>query len=120
MITLLSVAVGGAIGASLRFLVGLAVGLPLGTLTVNVVGSLVMGILAAVLLLGDDGPSRYAPFLMTGVMGGFTTFSAFSLDVLRLFESGRFGMAALYASASFVLSITACAAGLWVARSVMA
>jgi CrcB protein len=120
MITLLSVAAGGAIGAALRFLVGLGIGLPLGTFAVNVAGSLVMGALAAILLFGDKGPSPLAPFLMTGVLGGFTTFSAFSLDVLRLVESGRFGMAAIYASASFILSIAACAVGLWVARAVMA
>lgn len=117
--TILSVALGGAIGASLRHLVGLWVGFPWGTLSVNVAGSLIMGLLAALVLFGAKGPSPVAPFLMTGVLGGFTTFSAFSLDVMRLVETGRLGTASLYVVASVVLSIGACASGLWLARTVV-
>ncbi len=118
--TVLFVALGGAIGASMRHLVGLWVGFPWGTLTVNVIGSLIMGLLAAVLLFGAKGPSPVAPFLLVGVLGGFTTFSAFSLDVMRLVETGRLGSAALYVALSVVLSIGACALGLWITRAVAA
>jgi CrcB protein len=119
-ITLLQVALGGAIGAVARFLVvtgttrAFGTGFPMGTLAVNVAGSLAMGMLAALLL----GPKAHpaAPFLITGILGGFTTFSAFSLDALRLLEDGRIGSAALYVVLSVVLSLGACAAGLMMMR----
>lgn len=119
--TVLQVALGGAIGASARYLVVtgatrlFGTGFPLGTLAVNVAGSLAMGLLAAV-LLGPKGASPAAPFVITGLLGGFTTFSAFSLDALRLLETGRFGTAALYIVLSVVLSLGACAAGLMMMR----
>src|SRR5690606_20926457 len=109
--TLSSVALGGAIGASLRYLVSVTTmrligpGFPWATLTVNVVGSFLMGVLVGV--LSQKGGMRLAPFLMTGVLGGFTTFSAFSLDVLTLFERGAMMQAALYALASVGLSLLA-------------
>ena len=118
--TLLFVALGGAIGASLRYLVGLAVAFPWGTMTVNVAGSLIMGMLAAALMFSGKGPSFAVPFLMTGVLGGFTTFSAFSLDAWRLFEAGRPGTAALYVTASVVLSLAACGIGIFLARGLTA
>jgi len=120
-ITLLQVALGGAIGAVARFLVvtgtarAFGTGFPMGTLAVNVAGSLAIGVLAAV-LLWPKGASPAAPFLITGVLGGFTTFSAFSLDALRLVEDGRIGTAALYVVLSVVLSLAACAAGLMMVR----
>ncbi len=120
LITLLQVALGGAIGAAARFLVvtgaarAFGTGFPMGTLAVNVAGSLAMGILAAWLLGPKASPA--APFLITGVLGGFTTFSAFSLDALRLLETGRIGTAALYVTLSVVLSLGACAAGLMMMR----
>ncbi len=117
MNTLVFVALGGAIGAALRYLVGLAVAFPLGTLAVNVAGSFVIGVLA-VLLLGPKGPSAAAPFLITGVLGGFTTFSAFSLDTARLVQDGRIGTAGSYVAASVGLSLLACFAGLWLARGI--
>lgn len=122
--TLLQVALGGAIGAAARFLVvtgaarAFGAGFPIGTLAVNVAGSLAMGVLAALLLGARPHPA--APFLLTGVLGGFTTFSAFSLDALRLIEDGRLGTAALYVVLSGVLSLAACAAGLMMARGAMA
>jgi CrcB protein len=61
-------------------------------------------------------PATAMPLLVTGVLGGFTTFSAFSLDALRLIEGGRPGAAALYVSGSVGLSLLACAAGLWIGR----
>ena len=116
MKTLIMVALGGALGASLRFLVGVAVGFPLGTLAVNVTGSLAIGV---VWVLADK-TSLLLPFLMTGLLGGFTTFSAFSLDTLRLLEAGRAGVAFSYVGASVILSLAACLLGLWVAREVLA
>ncbi|MEM7060620.1 MAG: CrcB family protein [Pseudomonadota bacterium] len=119
---LLLVAAGGAIGAVLRFLsvgsIGRAVGeIAVGTLLVNVMGSFLMG-LCAVLMLEKtpEAISRLAPFLMTGLFGGFTTFSAFSLDAFRFYEDGRLVAAAGYVGGSVVLSILALIAGIALAR----
>jgi CrcB protein len=117
--TLLQVAVGGAIGSVARFLVTAGVaraclpGFPLGTLVVNVTGSFVMGVLFVVM----TREGRFSPMLMTGVLGGFTTFSAFSLDAVCLWERGDQGTAALYVGLSVVLSIMALVAGLAAARA---
>jgi CrcB protein len=122
---LLLVAAGGAIGATLRYLsvvwfLRVLPGFPWGTLFVNVVGSGAMGVLAVVIMERmPDGWSRLAPFLMTGVLGGFTTFSAFSLDLLGLVERGRMVEAAGYLGGSVVLSVLALWAGLTLARSVV-
>ena len=119
--TLIWVALGGAIGSALRYLTNLAalrllgVGFPWGTAVVNVVGSFAMGLLA-VLLLERTGNSRLAPFLMTGVLGGFTTFSAFSLDALRLVEEGHMDSAVYYIAGSVALSIAALMIGMALAR----
>ncbi|MFV0473183.1 MAG: fluoride efflux transporter CrcB [Pikeienuella sp.] len=119
---LIIVGMGGALGAMLRHLSGVAAlrimgaGFPWGTLFVNVVGSFLMG-LAAVLILGRFGHSPHAAGLvMTGFLGGFTTFSAFSLDVFRLLETGRAGAAALYVGGSVALSIGALFIGFMIAR----
>ncbi|WP_089270741.1 fluoride efflux transporter CrcB [Puniceibacterium sediminis] len=122
--TLLQVALGGALGASSRYLTGLATirligpGFPWGTLTVNVVGSFLMGIV--VVVLAQTVGNRYAPLLMTGFLGGFTTFSAFSLDAVTLYERGALGLAAGYVLASVILSLLALMAGLLVARGILA
>ncbi len=112
--TLLYVAAGGAIGASLRYLASLAVPFPFGTLTVNVVGSFVMGLF--LVLLAEKGIDRWQPFVMTGVLGGFTTFSAFSLDALRLWEGGQAGFAISYVLGSVILSLAAIVAAVVMAR----
>ena len=118
--TLLQVALGGAIGASGRYLTGFAAlrlmgpGFPWGTLTVNIVGSFVMGVI--VVVLGHLSANRFAPLLMTGVLGGFTTFSAFSLDAVTIWERGETVTAAIYVLASVVLSLSALMFGLFVAR----
>ncbi len=124
MPTVLIVALGGAIGASARYLSGawiirvMGSGFPYGTMFVNVVGSFLMGLLAVYLMERMDGSwARYAPFLMTGVLGGFTTFSAFSLDALFLMERGRMGAAALYMGGSVVLAIGALFLGMMIARA---
>ncbi|MEM7746171.1 MAG: CrcB family protein [Pseudomonadota bacterium] len=117
------VAIGGAAGASLRYLVAAWAGRLLGagymgTLVVNVAGSFLMGILAVVLMERVPGGwQRFAPLLITGVLGGFTTFSAFSLDALYLLERGRFLAASGYIAGSVGLSILALYAGLALARS---
>ena len=123
MMTFLSVALGGAIGASARFAVNLAaarlfvMGFPVGTLCVNVLGSFAMGVLAVLLL---DRASPLAPFLLTGVLGGFTTFSAFSLDTLMLWERGQPGLALVYVILSVAASLLAVFAGLALGRSILA
>lgn len=115
MITpVISVALGGALGSVLRYLVGLVVAFPMGTLTVNVIGSFAIGLIWV--HLADRGLQHWLPFLMTGVLGGFTTFSAFTLDALRLVEEGRVTAAGAYVLASLILSVFACGAGLWIAR----
>lgn len=122
--TLLQVALGGAIGASGRYLTGvLAVrlmghGFPWGTLAVNVIGSFAMGVL--VVALAQYNATRFAPLLMTGVLGGFTTFSAFSLDAVTLFERGALMTAALYVGASVALAILGLVLGMMAARGYFA
>lgn len=119
------VALGGAIGAGCRHLVGLAAlrllgpGFPYGTLTVNVVGGLLMGILAGYFALRfhGGGGQELRLFLATGVLGGFTTFSAFSLDAMLLWERGDILGAAAYVALSVVLSIAALAGGLMLMRA---
>ena len=116
------VALGGGIGAGCRHLVNVGAlrlfgpGFPVGTLAVNVVGSLLMGLLAGWLALKGSGGSGLRLFLGTGVLGGFTTFSAFSLDAVLLWERGAAAGAALYVLASVVLSILALLLGLAVVR----
>ena len=120
MPTLIQVALGGALGAALRWLAGLGVarvagpGFPLAILGVNVLGSFLMG--AFVAAAARHGLAYLGPFVMTGVLGGFTTFSAFSLEAVTLLERGRAGAAALYVGLSVGLSIGALAMGAWAAR----
>jgi len=125
MITsLFHVALGGALGASLRYLTNVAVmrtlgpGFPWATLAVNVLGSFAMGVL--VVVLSHKGGMRLAPFLMTGVLGGFTTFSAFSLDVITIWDRGEPGLAAVYVLGSVILSLVAIMIGVLVTRGVFA
>ena len=108
------VALGGALGATLRYLTSLFVAFPFGTLAVNVVGSFAMGL--AFVWIAQKGMDRLALFAMTGVLGGFTTFSAFSLDAFRLYERGDVGPAALYVVGSVVLSLLGLLAGVALAR----
>ncbi len=122
LITLLQVALGGAIGATVRYLtfVGavriLGAGFPWGTLLVNVAGSFLMGLL--VVFLAQRDATRLAPFLITGILGGFTTFSAFSLDAMALYDRGETMLAALYVGASVIMSLSALAVAMVLAREV--
>jgi len=122
---LLQVALGGALGASARYLTGIWLvrmagdtPFPFAILTVNVVGSFLMGVF--VVAAAHKGLTHLSPFVVTGLLGGFTTFSAFSLEAVTLYERGDLAGAALYVSASVVLSILGLMAGLWIARGLVA
>ena len=111
---------GGGLGAILRFLAGriallLGWAPPIATLTVNIVGCFVMGVLAGWFITrGTAEPVRL--FLLTGVLGGFTTFSAFGLDTLTLWQRGASSQAAAYVAASVIASLAAVALGFAIAR----
>jgi fluoride exporter len=115
--------IGGGIGAALRHgfnlafarLVGTA--FPYATLFENVSGSVVMGVLVALFAFRSGIPQHWQLFLTTGILGGYTTFSAFSLDVAVLYERGEIGLAALYVLLSVVLSIGGLFGGLALVRS---
>ncbi len=123
MYHLLLVAIGGAIGSALRHLVGMAAlriagpAFPWGTLAVNVSGSFAMGLLIELIARRFGASTEMRLFLATGVLGGYTTFSAFSLDAVALWERGVPASAVLYVGASVAVSIGALVAGLWLARS---
>ena len=123
LITLSLVALGGAIGAALRFLSGVVfmrlsgpTEFPLAILTINVVGSFLMGVF--VIVAAQRGLTHYSPFVMTGLLGGFTTFSAFSLETITLFERGQIGAAGLYVAVSVGLSLAGLMLGLILARGI--
>jgi CrcB protein len=124
MLHFLLVAAGGAIGASLRHLVNLGslrlVGpnFPWGTMAINMAGSLVMGLFVGWLARRSGTPNELRLFIATGILGGFTTFSAFSLDVAVLWERGAALQAFGYALASVAGSILALFLGLWMVRGV--
>ncbi|MFK7765586.1 MAG: fluoride efflux transporter CrcB [Roseobacter sp.] len=123
--SLVLVAVGGAIGASLRHLLG--VGLyrflggptqfPVAILSANVLGSFLMGVF--VVMAAQRGLTHLSPFVMTGLLGGFTTFSAFSLETVTLIERGALVHAAFYVALSVALSVFGLMAGLWMTRVVL-
>lgn len=120
----LIVFLGGGLGAALRHGVNLGAArllgtaFPYGTLAVNVAGSLAMGLLAAWFAFRGDAAQHWRLFFATGVLGGFTTFSAFSLDVALLYERGAIALAALYVVASVLLSVAGLFAGLALVRAV--
>ena len=113
---------GGGLGATLRHLVnlgcarGIGIGFPWGTLIINITGSTAMGLIAGYLAFKGVASQPWRLFLMTGILGGYTTFSAFSLDAALLYERGELGLAAAYVLGSVVLSIAGLFAGLAVMR----
>jgi CrcB protein len=119
MQSVLLVAFGGALGAVARYGTGIVAlrlgigGFPWATLFVNVLGGLVMGALAGWL---SEGAPALRLFLGVGVLGGFTTFSAFSIDVVRLIEMNQASAALAYVAASVIVSVGACWLGLVLAR----
>jgi len=113
---------GGGLGAMARHAVNLGAarvagtGFPFGTLIANITGSALMGLIAGYLAFRGNAPQEYRLFLMTGVLGGYTTFSAFSLDAALLAERGQWGLAVLYVVLSVALAIAGLFAGLFVMR----
>lgn len=123
--TLLQVALGGAIGSSARYLCGVAIlrrfgthDFPLGVIAVNILGSFIMG--ALVVFLGQRSLTHLNAFLATGILGGFTTFSSFSLESWRLIDTGRIDLAVVYIGLSVAVSILALIAGVHLMRAVLA
>lgn len=123
MLNFLTVALGGAFGASARYGLGLAMvklfgpGFPIGTFMANVIGGLMMGLLMGWIIRDTpEGANAIRLFAGVGVLGGFTTFSAFSLEAMQMIEAKAFGPFLGYVSASVVLSIAAVALGLFLMR----
>ncbi|MDZ7927477.1 MAG: fluoride efflux transporter CrcB [Agrobacterium sp.] len=123
MLNIALVAAGGAIGSVFRYLVGLLSGrlagtaFPWGTLAVNVAGSFLIGFLVELVARRLNASAEVRLFLVTGVLGGFTTFSSFTLDAAELFERGALSLSAVYILASLFVSIAAVFAGLALGRS---
>jgi fluoride exporter len=122
--TLVAVALGGALGSASRHVFNVGVtrlmgnGFPWGILGVNVLGSFAIGFLSALLLRKWPDANGLHLFLTTGFLGGFTTFSAFALDVFKLMQAGQNSTAAIYVVASVALSIAAVFAGFMLLRGV--
>lgn len=122
--TLFQVMIGGAIGSGLRWAAGLAVlratgpGFPLAIIAVNILGSFLMGLF--VVIAAQKSLTHMSPLVMTGLLGGFTTFSAFSLEAATLIERGQIGQAMGYVTLSVGGSLIGLFAGLWIARGVFA
>jgi CrcB protein len=119
---LLLATIGGALGSGLRYLVNvaaaqwLAPGFPWATFIVNVLGSFLMGAVVAASIPYFGGSPAMRTFLATGILGGFTTFSAFTLDAVELFEREQFGALGFYLLGSILLSILALLVGVGVVR----
>src|ERR1700730_4814222 len=114
--------VGGGLGASLRHFItvvwakSLGTAVPYGTFIINISGSIVMGLIAGYLAFKGEASQPWRLFLMTGILGGYTTFSAFSLDSALLYERGEIGLALFYVLGSVVFSIAGLFAGLALVR----
>lgn len=123
MMNILLVALGGAIGACLRHLINTGAArlstsaFPWWTIVINVVGCFVMGLFIGSLARRGETSDGLRLFVATGVLGGFTTFSAFSLDFASLWQRGELFGALGYAIGSVILSLIAVFVGLWVARA---
>jgi CrcB protein len=122
VINYLLVFFGGGLGASLRHTVNMAcaktfgTAFPYGTFIINISGSIVMGLIAGYLAFRGEATQHWRLFLMTGILGGYTTFSAFSLDSALLYERGALGLAAFYVLGSVAFSIAGLFAGLALVR----
>lgn len=122
LIVFLGAGIGGALrhGVNVAALRLLGAGFPWGTLAINIVGSFAMGVIAEYFALKSGLPQHWRLFLTTGVLGGFTTFSAFSLEVALLYERGELLAAGLYMLGSAVLAVAGLFAGLYVIRALVA
>ncbi|MGR6465605.1 fluoride efflux transporter CrcB [Rhizobium sp. PAMB 3182] len=124
MTHILLAALGGAFGSVLRYLVGnwtfrlFGPSYPWGTMTVNVVGSFVIGLFAELVARKLNSSPELRVLLITGFLGGFTTFSAFSLDAFTLYERGELALAGVYVIGSVVISLCAVSGGLMLGRAV--
>ena len=118
-------AFGGAIGAAGRYVIGIwamrlfGAGFPWGTLCVNIIGSFLMGVLIETIALKYAASEEMRVFLATGFLGGFTTFSAFSLEAVLMLQRQQLGLAFSYITASVALSIGGLFVGLIVARAIL-
>jgi fluoride exporter len=118
----LIVFIGGGMGAALRHGINLGVtrfmgsGFPYATFSINITGSFIMGLIAAYFAFKGDASQHWRLFLTTGILGGYTTFSTFSLDAALLYERGELGLAAIYVIGSVVLAIAGLFAGLALIR----
>jgi CrcB protein len=118
----LLVFIGGGVGSTLRHTINVVCGrligtaFPYSTFIINITGSTIMGLIAGYLALKGDASQPWRLFLMTGILGGYTTFSAFSLDAALLYERGAIGLAAFYVLGSVVFSIAGLFAGLTLVR----
>ncbi|PPJ46495.1 fluoride efflux transporter CrcB [Rhizobium sp. KAs_5_22] len=125
MLQILLVALGGAVGSVCRYLVGVGAlrlmgpSFPWGTLAVNVAGSFAIGILGELIVVRFGASAELRLLLITGFLGGFTTFSAFALDAVTLFERGASFAAATYLALSIGASIAAAIAGIGLMRSLL-
>lgn len=125
MTNILLAALGGAIGSVLRYLVGVFTvrwfgpSFPWGTLTVNVIGSFIIGLTVEVIARRFNASMELRVFIVTGIIGGFTTWSSFSLDTMVLFERGAVAAAAAYVIGSLVISFAAVFAGLALGRAML-
>jgi len=124
---ILLVAVGGSVGSVLRYLTGvqatrmLGTGWPYGIFAVNLIGGLLMGVLVGVLAFrGGADQEKWRLLLGVGVLGGYTTFSSFSLDVVLMIERKAWGQAVLYSLGSVVLCVAALMLGLFITRRMLA
>jgi CrcB protein len=122
MMNYLLVFIGGGLGSTLRHTVNmisvraLGTAFPWGTFIINITGSTVMGLIAGYLAFKGASSQPWRLFLMTGILGGYTTFSAFSLDAALLYERGEIGLALLYVFGSVGLAIAGLFAGLALVR----
>ena len=116
---LLLVGLGGAVGSMLRYAIGLLINskhFPYATLAVNIIGSFIIGIIFAMSVREEALSSQWKLFLATGICGGFTTFSAFTLENMELLQSGKTGMVLIYILLSIVLGIVAAFFGYYLSR----
>jgi CrcB protein len=123
--TILSVGIGGGLGALIRYFVAgwlqpAGATFNWGIFIVNVTGALVMGLIVEASALKLNLSPEMRAFLTTGILGGYTTFSTFSLDSALLLQKGEYGLAAAYVIGSVTLSILALFAGLWIVRALYA
>ena len=123
MLNIFLVALGGALGSVARYFVSLwsvrlaGPSFPWGTLTVNIVGAFLIGLMVETIARRFDASAEMRLFLVTGILGGFTTWSSFTLDAVALFERGDLGLSALYLGGSLVVSFAAVFAGLALGRA---